>query len=110
MVIMMIKRNTVQRSIVHGHNDELPMLIAPVITTGRVDHLVLLHLHFKQDLPLADRVDVIKNLTNRYGDLVSQIEETNITWKDEFLNLLSVEELATLRAAVLAELIIKRRA
>lgn len=94
----------------HGHNDELPMLIAPVITTGRVDHLVLLHLHFKQDLPLADRVDVIKNLTNRYGDLVSQIEETNITWKDEFLNLLSVEELATLRAAVLAELIIKRRA
>lgn len=94
----------------HGHNDELPMLIAPVITTGRVDHLVLLHLHFKQDLPLADRVDVIKNLTNRYGDLVSQIEETNITWKDEFLNLLSVEELATLRAAVLAELIIKRSA
>lgn len=94
----------------HGHNDELPMLIAPVITTGRVDHLALLHLHFKQDLPLADRVDVIKNLTNRYGDLVSQIEETNIPWKDEYLNLLSVEELATLRAAVLAELIIKRRA
>ena len=94
----------------HGHNDELPMLIAPIIATGRVDHLALLHLHFKQDLPLADRVDVIKNLTNRYGDLVSQIEETNITWNDEFLNLLSVEELATLRAAVLADLIIKRRA
>ncbi|MGM9998454.1 MAG: SIS domain-containing protein [Candidatus Bruticola sp.] len=93
----------------HGHNDEKPILIAPVISTGRVEHLVLLHLNFKHELSLEERVDVIKNLTNRYGDLVSQVEETNVSWHDEFLNLLSVEELSTLRAAVLAELIIKRR-
>lgn len=92
----------------HGRNDNRPMLITPVIRTGRVDHLALLHLRFKTDLPLASRVEVIKNLTNRYGDLVSQVEETNIIWRDEFLNMLSVEELATLRAAVLAEMIIAR--
>ncbi|MGM9992188.1 MAG: SIS domain-containing protein [Candidatus Bruticola sp.] len=92
----------------HGHNDARPILIAPIISTGRVDHLALLHLSFKHELSLEERIDVIKNLTNRYGDLVSQVEETNIVWNDEFLNLLSVEELSTLRAAVLAELIIKR--
>ena len=92
----------------HGRNDKRPMLITPIISTGCVDHLALLHLRFKKELPLPERVEVIKNLTNRYGDLVSQVEETNVIWHDEFLNLLSVEELATQRAAVLAELILKR--
>lgn len=92
----------------HGRNDARPMFITPVISNGSVSHLALLHLHFKQELALEDRVDVIKNLTNRYGDLVSQVEETNMIWHDEFLNLLSVDELATQRAAVLAELIMTR--
>lgn len=93
----------------HGRNDSRPILIIPIISGGRVDYLVLLHLRFKEELPLGQRLDVIKNLTNRYGDLVSQIEETNLIWRDEFLNLLSVEELSTERAAALAELIIKRQ-
>ena len=92
----------------HGRNDHRPILIIPIMKDGTVVQIALLHLTFVSELSLAKRVDMIKNLTNRYGDLKSQIEETNIIWNDEFLNLLSVEELATLRAAVLAELISKR--
>ncbi|MDO5296696.1 MAG: SIS domain-containing protein [bacterium] len=92
----------------HGRNDRRPILIIPIMKDGTVMQIALLHLTFVSELNLAKRVEMIKNLTNRYGDLKSQIEETNIIWKDEFLTLLSVEELATLRAAVLAELISKR--
>ena len=92
----------------HGRNDSRPILIVPIMKDGTVVQIALLHLAFVSELSLAKRVEMIKNLTNRYGDLKSQIEETNIIWNDEFLNLLSVEELATQRAAVLAELIGKR--
>ncbi|MCR5660719.1 MAG: SIS domain-containing protein [bacterium] len=92
----------------YGRGDQRAILIVPFVTANQEYMVALLHLQFVKEMTLENRLEMIKNLTSRYGDVRTQVEEANIHWKDEYLNLLEPCELATDRAAAIAEKIIAR--
>ncbi|GMU51174.1 MAG: hypothetical protein AMXMBFR33_03200 [Candidatus Xenobia bacterium] len=78
-----------------GGKDLKPIVILPVIPRGKVETLVLFHLEF-QELPLARKVALLRDMAQRYDDLKSFVTETDMEWHDSYLEELSVSELVTL--------------
>lgn len=90
-----------------GRNDDRPLMMVPVLPGGQVENLVLLHLKFAPALPLERKLQILRDLGNRYEDLKSQVEEANLIWRDDFLADLSIEDLVTRRVEELAERVIR---
>jgi len=86
-----------------GRNDNRPLMMVPVLPSGQVEHLVLLHLRFVEDLPAEAKLQLLRDLSNRYEDLKSLVEEANLIWRDDFVKSLKVEDLVTLPVDDLAE-------
>jgi hypothetical protein len=78
-------------------------MMIPVLPSGQVESLILLHLRFVEDLPTEDKLQLLRDLSNRYEDLKSLVEEANLIWRDDFVKVLKVEDLVTLPVDDLAE-------
>jgi len=87
-----------------GKIDKRSILVIPIIKKGpHIDHLLLLNVGFKREIDLSKK---IKALGDKFSHIKNIVEETDLSWKDEYLNLLEMEELFGNSAEKIAEFII----
>ncbi|MGE0488496.1 MAG: SIS domain-containing protein [Vulcanimicrobiota bacterium] len=91
-----------------GSRDRRSIAIVPIVPRGRVEKLVLLHLNFDKELPLDKKVAVMRDFRQRYDDLRSMVTETDLEWRDEFLDWFTVEELLARSIRELSRSILNR--
>ncbi len=71
-------------------------------TGTKIDYLLLFNVGFRKEVELEKKVSA---LGGKYHHMLSIVEET-IAWKDEYLNLLEIEELFGMSAEKIAEAIV----
>ena len=87
-----------------GKIDNRSILIIPIMKKGpHIDHLLLLDVAFNKDVDLSKK---IKALGDKFSHIKNIVEETDLFWKNEYLNLLEMEELFGNSAEKIAEFII----
>jgi glucosamine--fructose-6-phosphate aminotransferase (isomerizing) len=87
-----------------GRRDSRTILAVPVLSSGtKIDHLALFNVSFKKEVDLHEKVDA---LGGKYHHIRNIVEETSIAWKDEYLNLLEIEDLFGMSAEKIAEAIV----
>ena len=94
-----------------GRKDERSILVIPVLTTSadspnKIEFLLLLHVSFKQNVPLEAKV---KALGGKYEHVKNIVQENSITWKDSYLDLLEIDELFGRSAEKTGEFIVSQR-
>ncbi|RLB83110.1 MAG: glutamine--fructose-6-phosphate aminotransferase [Deltaproteobacteria bacterium] len=89
-----------------GRTDNRSILAVPVISAGtNIDYLLLFNVGFKTQVELEDKVSA---LGGKYHHIRNLVEETSLAWKDEYLNLLEIEELFGISAEKISESIVNR--
>ena len=87
-----------------GKIDNRSILIIPIMKKGpNIDHLLLLNVGLKREIDLSRKV---KALGDKFTHIKNIVEETDLPWDDNYLNLLDVEELFGSSAEKIAEFII----
>ncbi len=87
-----------------GRRDNRSILAVPVLSTGtKIDYLLLFNVGFRKEVALEKKVNA---LGGKYHHIRNIVEETSIAWKDEYLNLLKIEDLFGLSAEKIAEAIV----
>jgi glucosamine--fructose-6-phosphate aminotransferase (isomerizing) len=91
-----------------GRKDDRSILVIPILsastsTPNFIENLLLLHLTFKQKVPLPQK---IKALGGKYEHIKSIVQENSIAWEDRFLELLEIKELFGISAEKIGEHII----
>jgi glucosamine--fructose-6-phosphate aminotransferase (isomerizing) len=87
-----------------GRVDDRSIVVIPLIKKGPlIDHLMLLEVGFKKDPDLRKKM---RALGDKYTHIKNIVEEIGLPWSDEFLDLLTVEELFGKSAEKVAEFIL----
>ena len=87
-----------------GRIDGRSLLIIPVMLRGpNIDHLLLLDVGFNKDAELSGKVLALGEKGTHIRNIV---EETGLSWSDDYLNLLPIQELFGNSAEKTAEFII----
>ncbi len=87
-----------------GKIDSRSILVIPVMKHGpTIDHLLLLDISFKEKIKLRDK---IKALGEKYDHIKNIVEETGISWEDNYLDLIDVEILFGSSAEKISEILI----
>ena len=87
-----------------GKSDNRSILVIPIMKKGpNIDHLLLLNVGFKKEMDLPKKV---KALGDKFTHIKNIVEETDLSWQDDYINLLDVEELFGNSAEKIAEFII----
>jgi glucosamine--fructose-6-phosphate aminotransferase (isomerizing) len=68
-----------------------------------IDHLLLLNVGFKKEMDLPKK---LKALGDKSTHIKNIVEEADLSWQDDYINLLDVGELFGTSAEKIAELII----
>lgn len=93
-----------------GRKDERSLVFIPVISgadpaPNAIYHLLLLHVSFKHDLPIATKK---RALGGKYERIKNLVQESSITWQDDFLDLVEMEFLFGRSSEKNAEAIVAR--
>lgn len=93
-----------------GRKDDRSILIIPLISSdpsrpNMVEHLILLDVAFHKHVSLTSRV---KALGGKHEHIKNIVQENNIVWRDEFLDLVEMEELFGRSAEKIAEHIVEK--
>lgn len=91
-----------------GRRDNRSILIIPIMTNDAehsniIEYLMLFEVSFKKDLTTQDKVTALGGKHERIKNLV---QESSISWKDDYLELLAVDDLFGLSAEKIAERIV----
>ena len=91
-----------------GRKDERSLVAVPILSSSShspniIEYLVLLHIVFKENVPLESK---IKALGGKYEHIKNIVQENSITWNDRFLELIEVEELFGRSAEKVGEFIV----
>ena len=87
-----------------GKIDNRSILIIPIMKKGpSIDHLLLLNVGVKREIELSKK---IRALGDKFTHIKNIVEETDLPWDDNYLNLLDVEALFGNSAEKIAEFII----
>jgi len=78
-----------------GRKDDRSIVVIPLISTSAdtpnlIDHLLLLNVAFKKDVPLPIK---IKALGDKLEHIINIVQENSVIWKDENLEIVPTEEL-----------------
>ncbi|GBC59386.1 glutamine--fructose-6-phosphate aminotransferase [Desulfonema ishimotonii] len=107
------KRTIVQEGNVYigkGRKDErsilcIPLLSATMSAANLIENIALLHISFKERVPLADRV---KALGGKYEKLKNIVQENSVAWTDTLLDQVEIPELFGRSAEKVGEYIVSR--
>ncbi|MFW5975236.1 MAG: SIS domain-containing protein [Desulfosalsimonas sp.] len=93
-----------------GRKDDRSILVIPLISgdpsrPNMVEHLILLDVAFKTDADLRTRV---KALGGKHEHIKNIVQENNIKWHDELLDLVEIDELFGRSAEKIAEKIVEK--
>jgi glucosamine--fructose-6-phosphate aminotransferase (isomerizing) len=83
----------------------IPILSAAPSRPNMIDYLLLLHVVFKEIIPLAAK---IKALGGKYEHIQSIVQENSLAWDDNYLGSVETEELFGRSAEKIGEFIISR--
>jgi glucosamine--fructose-6-phosphate aminotransferase (isomerizing) len=105
------KRIIVRQSNVYigkGRKDDRSILVIPLLSSapsnaGRIEHLLLLHIRFKENVPLNQK---IRTLGGKYEHIKNLVQENSIGWGDAYLDLAPIDELFGRSAEKIAEFIV----
>lgn len=91
-----------------GRKDDRSILVIPILsaspsTPNFIEHLLLLHISFKQDVSLPLK---IKALGGKYENIKSIVQENSVSWDDSFLELVEIKQLFGISAEKIGEFII----
>jgi len=91
-----------------GRKDDRSIVVIPVIS-GRnslntIDHLLLLNIIFKSDVPLAAK---IKALGGKFEHIKNIVQENSIEWEDAYLEKIAIDELFGRSAEKVGEYLVK---
>ncbi len=95
-----------------GRKDDRSILVIPVISdqpnrSNLIEYLLLLNIGFRDDVALPDRV---KALGGKYDHIRSIVQENNVVWQDNLLDLIEMDELFGRSAEKIGERIVSRAA
>ena len=107
------KRIIVQQGNVYigkGRKDDRSIIVVPVISkdpgaSNRIDHLLLLNIGFKEDIPLAVK---IKALGGKYEHIINIVQENSMAWDDALLETVPMDDLFGRSAEKIGEAIASR--
>jgi len=93
-----------------GRKDDRSILVIPLLSSApsrasRIEHLLLLHIAFKEDASLTQK---IRALGGKYEHIKNIVQENSVTWDDALLEMVSIEELFGRSAEKLGEFIVSR--
>jgi glucosamine--fructose-6-phosphate aminotransferase (isomerizing) len=93
-----------------GRKDDRSILIIPIISTdpnrpNTIEHLMLLEIDFKAQVDLPTKV---KALGGKHEHIKNLVQENNIQWEDQFLELIDMPELFGRSAEKVSEMIVSR--
>jgi glucosamine--fructose-6-phosphate aminotransferase (isomerizing) len=93
-----------------GRKDDRSILVIPLLSASpsggnRVEHLLLLHIAFKDRIPLTQKV---RALGGKYEHIKNIVQENSISWEDALLDPVPVDELFGRSAEKIAESIVAR--
>ncbi len=93
-----------------GRKDGRSVLIIPVISgdpaqPNMIEYLLLLEVAFKTDVDLSTRV---KALGGKHEHIKNIVQENSVPWKDEYLDMVPMDELFGLSAEKVAEMIVEK--
>ncbi len=93
-----------------GRKDDRSIVIIPILSSSPsspsiIEHLVLLHIRFKENIPLGARV---KALGGKYEHIKNIVQENSIGWDDQLLERIEIEELFGRSAEKVSEFIISQ--
>ncbi|MGD9366133.1 MAG: SIS domain-containing protein, partial [Desulfobacteraceae bacterium] len=91
-----------------GRKDDRSIIVIPAISTdpsasNRIEHLLLLNIGFKKDIPLPAK---IKALGGKYEHIKNIVQENSIQWEDIHLELIPADELFGRSAEKIGERIV----
>jgi glucosamine--fructose-6-phosphate aminotransferase (isomerizing) len=93
-----------------GRKDERSLVVIPILSGSPaspsiIEHLLLLHVTFKDNIPLGAK---IKALGGKYEHIQNIVQENSISWEDQLLELIEVQELFGRSAEKVAEFIVSQ--
>ncbi len=91
-----------------GRKDDRSILVIPLIsqshsTPNVIEYLLLLNISFKSDVSVAQK---IKALGGKFEHIKDIVQENNIEWEDELIELVAIDELFGRSAEKIGEFII----
>ncbi|MEA3361292.1 MAG: glutamine--fructose-6-phosphate aminotransferase, partial [Thermodesulfobacteriota bacterium] len=87
-----------------GKIDNRSILAIPIMKQGpTIDHLLLLDICFKEKIKLKEK---IKALGDKFIHIKNIVEETGVSWQDNYLDLIDIEVLFGKSAEKISESII----
>jgi glucosamine--fructose-6-phosphate aminotransferase (isomerizing) len=91
-----------------GRKDDRSILVIPLLCSspskaGRIEHLLLLHIAFKDSVPLNQK---IRALGGKYEHIKNIVQENSVNWDDTLLELASIDELFGRSAEKVGEFIV----
>ena len=94
-----------------GRKDNRSILVIPILSasddsSNKIEFLLLLHVSFKQDVALEDKV---KALGGKYEHVKNIVQENSIAWQDQYLELVEIEELFGRSAEKIGEYIVAQK-
>ncbi len=93
-----------------GRKDDRSILVIPLLSAApgagnRVEYLLLLHIAFKDHVPLTQK---IRALGGKYEHIKNIVQENSIGWEDPLLDQMPVDELFGWSAEKIGEIIVRR--
>ncbi len=93
-----------------GRKDERSILVIPILSASddspnKIEFLLLLHVAFKQHVSLENK---IKALGGKYEHVKNIVQENSIAWRDQYLEMLEIEELFGRSAEKIGDFIVSR--
>ncbi len=94
-----------------GRKDDRSILVIPILSTltdrtNSIEHLLLLHISLKENVPLENK---IKALGGKYEHIKNIVQENSIAWQDDYLELVKIDELFGRSAEKVGEFIIAQQ-
>ncbi len=91
-----------------GRKDDRSVVIIPIISSdpehpNMIEHLLLLEVGFQEEVDVPTRV---RALGGRHEHIKNIVQENSITWKDEYLDMIPMDELFGRSAEKVAETIV----
>ena len=92
-----------------GRKDDRSIIVVPIISGSEslntIDHLLLLNITFKPDIPLQAR---IKALGGKFEHIKNIVQENSIEWEDGYLEKIAIDELFGRSAEKVGEYILQQ--
>jgi len=94
-----------------GRKDERSIMIIPILSASaaspnKIEFLLLLHVSFKQNVSLENK---IKALGGKYEHVKNIVQENSIAWQDRYFELIEIEELFGRSAEKIGEYIVAQQ-